>query len=28
MRYDNVVKGGVATAEARKSQFDDHFEDM
>lgn len=28
MGYDDIVKGGVATPEARKSQFDDHFEDM
>lgn len=28
MGYDDVVKGGVATAEARKPQFDDHFEVM
>jgi len=28
MGYDNIVKGGVATAEARKPQFDDHFENM
>ena len=28
MGDDNVVEWGVTTPEARKSQFDDHFEDM